>query len=195
MQKNLFFQPLRLFVPFLLLVGTIALQGQSYYQPGTTYTFRSLKSAGSTSVLSVVFDANGHATVSRSQVSSNNSDKQTFQVLAPLNEITTGTNSTDGDGEVGISGQLSKYWLISFDAPATDARPNNTITISGACKPGNGSAKSSVSYMLNGNNLNATCVAESGCSACEMKTTVSTDPPKRISGGVLLLKANSVSIQ
>jgi hypothetical protein len=187
----------RIVITGLLCLSFIqATFSQNYYQPGTSYTYRSLKATGnnSTSVLTVVFDANGNATVTRNESTSTASDKQVFQVLAPLTEVSTRTNSSDGKGALDITGDLSKYWAISFDNP-TAARTENGITIECNCKLGSDGAKCSVSYLQQGNNLNATCVQESGCQTCEMKTTVVKDKSGNMVGGVLLLKANSVAIQ
>lgn len=166
---------------------------QGYFQPGVSYVYRSINPAGGTSVLTIVFDTDGNAAIARNQVASTANDRQLFQVLAPLDEISSSTNSADGSGEVGISGSLSNYWVISFDNPTTDARPTNSITIDCNCKLGAEGAKCSVSYVQQGNSLNATCVQEAGCQTCEMKTTVNKD--KRIVGCSLLLKANSVVLQ
>ncbi|MBX2890573.1 MAG: hypothetical protein KF734_06570 [Saprospiraceae bacterium] len=167
---------------------------QSYYQPEVDYVYRSKKAGSSdaTSILAVRFNSSGVATIARSETASIETDKELFQVMAPLAEIATSTFSGgDGSGEVSIEGDTLKYWLVSFDNPST-ARNGNTVTIWCDCKMGGTSC--SVSFTLQGNNLNATCATDAGCSKCEMKTK-SSSKGQIVAGGLLLIKAENVVIQ
>lgn len=179
----------------ICLLSSLHVSAQSYYEPNVDYVYRSKKvgSSTTTSVLTVRIDTNGAATVTRSESTSVSTDNELFQVLAPLTEITTGTNSGDGLGTVEISGDTTKYWIISFDNPTANRVGGTGIKIECICKIGTSGATCSVSYVLQNNVLNATCVQNSGCQTCEMKVTkTSTETFTR--GGSLLLKANSVTI-
>jgi hypothetical protein len=184
------------FVGLFCLVSCSAAFSQGYYEPGIAQTYRSLKASASNraSVLTVVFDAGGNATVSRSESDSHAGDKQRFQVLAPVTEVSLRSNSSDGNGEVDINGDRSKYWAVAFDGPSAE-RTGNSVLVECLCKVGSDGATCSVSFVKQGNSLNANCVQEAGCQTCEMKTTVVKDKSEKITGGVLLLKANSVTIQ
>ena len=178
---------------FACIVFMQSAYSQVYFQPGTPYVYRSLSPAGNTSVLTLIFDTNGNATISKSQETSLGIDKQSFYVMAPSGEVSASTYSDNKTGTVPINGSTSKYWLISFENPVNNSLENNTVKIECICKTGNEGAKCSVSYLQVNNNLSATCVPDQGCMSCEMKTT--NIPNQSIVGGSLLIKANSVTIQ
>jgi hypothetical protein len=179
-----------LLMAFFLVCHSFSLMAQ-YYVAGTNYTYRSSKSSATstTSVLTVNFNSSGVATITHTEVPSTTGDQQTLHVFAPLNEISTTTDS-DGEGTVETSGNLTKYWVVPFDNP-TVTQLGGPITVSCVCKSGSGGC--SVSWMSSGNNLNATCVADSGCRTCKMK--VQNSSGVFVDGGSLLIKAESINLQ
>lgn len=102
---------------------------QVYFQPGTPYVYRSLSPAGNTSVLTLVFDTNGNATISKSQETSLETDQQSFYVVAPIEEVSASTYSDNNTGTVQVNGSTSKYWLVSFENPASNPLDDNSANL------------------------------------------------------------------
>ena len=175
---------------FFLVCHSFSLMAQ-YYVAGTNYTFRSSKSSATstTSVLTVNFNSSGVATITHTEVPSTTGDQQTLHVFAPSNEISTTTDS-DGEGTVETSGNLTKYWVIPFDNP-TVTQLGGPITVACDCKSGSGGC--SVSFKSSGNNLNATCVADSVCRTCTLK--VQNGLAVFVDGGSLLIKAENINLK
>jgi hypothetical protein len=89
-----------------------------------------------------------------------------------------------------IGNYLTKYWVVPFDNP-TVTQLGGPITVACVCKSDSGGC--SVSWMSSGNNLNATCVADSGCRTCKMK--VKNGLAVFVDEGSLLIKAESINLK
>ncbi|GEM_PF-3743864 len=115
---------MRIVLFFLLaLIPLSSAQGQNYYVPGETYTFRSLSPTDSskTHLLRVWFDDRGNAHLRRSTEDVQSGDEPMLYVLAPAGEYALSHQ------EVEINNDVSKYWLIPIGDNGQPQNLNDSV--------------------------------------------------------------------
>lgn len=177
------------------------LSAQNYFTPGQQYVFRSIIPGGQTRVITIVFDANGNATLSSSLVAIDPSDKWASWSFTPSDE----TNFDATTNTFNITQNLDKYILISFTDPThTQATPLGGITISCTCtkqlpnsNPPPAPDCTPSAQSTGPNCFCYTCTVNATCAACKQSNGSSSGPinPNKPYDKYLIIKANSLNYQ
>jgi len=182
---------------FIFTLMGAAVFAQSYYTPGQTYTFRNKINANQCIKVDVVFDANGNATVSKSLVAAETTDKANSFVFGPENEVEYNSSTST----IRYQNSADNYFVLNlnttdFDSEAPTANGEATITCS--CKEFKvenvGNCK--IDSQTNGGIICVFCANENGCTECwPPKVTIknSSGVFTNINHQVLIIKANNIS--
>lgn len=186
MKKKVFFS--------IMLIGlAFTMQAQSWFTPGTVYQFESKSTSNPQEVITlrVIYDAQGNATVAKSTRYAGSQDKQKTCSFGPPSELSISTNQGNPGTTVYTYTTKNKYWMIPFDTYTSAAMPSTETTITCTCTS-NAESTCDVSTQTDSSGACSTCVPGTGCMTCKM--TVSNSTFTNI-GGVLIIKANNITLQ
>ncbi len=179
----------------LLMLFSFSAQAQlnyHYYEIGKNYTFRSLNPDNSTEtfVLTVRFDEQGRAHVSRTIEKAQSSDQVLTHAFAAKNTI--GMSSfTSSSKEITVLDPQASLFEIYFDGSGTLAHSGEGVKVNCICKMGGGDSTCSASSMMSGETtITITCVPDEGCNKCKMEVEKSAK-----SNPLLLLEATEVIME
>ena len=102
---------------------------QSYYTPGQTYTFRNKINETQCIKVDVVFDANGNATVSKSLVAAETTDKANSFVFCEDTRVTFDESANTFK----FNGPLTDFFVINLDNVNQESAPIATGSLCIIC--------------------------------------------------------------
>lgn len=179
----------------LFLLG-ITCYGQFTYEPGKTYTFRTLISPTQTIQIEVVYDAEENAKVTLTNVSPEPSDKAFSHIFLPENDEYSFDKNTGG---LIVSQNQSMYKKIEINTGGVSdfTKGPKTIPICPGCETGSGGCQLS-KIQTGGGCWQICCVDgddEPVCIKCKDLKWVE-DKDKTSSGPILVLRVGgNITIQ
>lgn len=166
--------------------------GQSWFVADSNYVFTAISAADSSQsvTLSVRYQANGDATITRSFSSVDPADKELSYYFGPDNGWSVQGDSLYLDQQYGY-----KYWVVSFNTYEKKIA-GDIVTIICDCKKGSADADCNVVWHVtnNGYILTMGCVPGGGCNICK-KPRVSKGGAYDYQEPTLILNANTVSLR
>lgn len=181
----------RLITTLSLIFGLVQVgSAQTYYffTPDETYTFQSLNRPGGDSliVISIVFDADTNATITKDVEDASEDDAYKIGYFGPSVELTISSVDTIHEYTLSI---IEKYWIVLFNDFDYSQKISATTTITCECTAGTNGCDTSTLKV--GNVATTTCIPQAGCSRCKMNVK---EGSQSINQPFLILKAASVSM-
>lgn len=169
-----------------------ASQAQSWYSPGTDFTFTSISATDSTEAitLTVRYNAAGNATVTKTTSSVGSADKDQAFYFGPDRGWAIQGDSLFLDDNYGYD-----YWMIPFNTYSKQIA-GGVVTITCFCKSGSQDADCDAVWHVtnNGYILTVGCVPTGGCNRCK-KPKVTGGSVYEFEEGFLILNANNVTLK
>lgn len=179
----------------ILLCFAFTIQAQSWYTPGTNYVFESKSQSNPQQVvkLTLVYDNQGNATITKTTRNATGNDATRTCTFGPSGELSITSSQNEPDKIKYIYSTSNKYYLISFDTYTSQrmTASDGTVTVICTCKFGDGGSDPSLQGSPS-TGYCIVCVPGAGCTGgCDMTVSNSIIV---ISGGTMIIKANSLSL-
>jgi hypothetical protein len=169
----------------LITLAYSGLSAQTYYTPGQVYTFRNKIDDTHTLQANVLFDAAGNATVTKTTVNTQESDRNYSAIFASHDKIEFTENSS-----IKLVGSTNEFWAIEFTNEVDNASPVGGGTLTASCPCKKGKANCTVSRIKAGTGYNIWCDTGLECDVCgEMQFS---RPTGETTATILVIQAKSI---
>jgi hypothetical protein len=174
----------------LLFALAYPVAAQNWCPPGIVYQFESTAWNNPREVITlrVSYDGYGNASINRTTRYAGSQDNLSICSFGPPEEISISTIQNEPGTTTFTFDSVGHYYLISFDSYTHMPLQDKEVTITAACTA-NAKASCEVSTLKDQAGVFTMSAPGIGCSNCSLQFS---NAAYKCSGGVLILKANSV---